>query len=265
MHQTLETRSSCALDKGERYVLPVGMDPTEWVLRHGLWLHTRLRPQWQKRAITYGHIFKEFDKDPNHAGLGAFNISINKPPTIVTCQLGFKKSTPVDSHPGNVFHAHILNLICHPCLIRLCIHRLKKRCLFYHSNLTACLAKLRGRSWEDIHWMPILYIYKRGRLKGVTQQQYVFFGPTVILLVFLSFSRFICHEEFKFHIFLCQLWKGLSAGAYTPVCQGATGSQWQYNLIFVLPSPDNPPSFLLGSPVMIWLKLHILFLARFCW
>lgn len=218
------------------------------ILRNGRWLHFMdLGLTDRKEQLLIVLFLKKFDKDPHRGGLGTFNISINKPSIVVTCQLWFKKSIPVDSHPGNVFHAHILNLICCPCFIRLCIHLLKKRCLFYHSNLTACLAKLIGRSLKDIHWMPILYIYKRGRFKGVTQKQYVF-CPTVILLVFLSFSGFICHEEFKFHIFFCQLWKGLSAGAYTTVCQEAYSTQWQYNLIFVLQSPDNPPlSFLQPS------------------
>lgn len=122
------------------------------ILKDGLWLHFMdLGPTERKEQLLIVIFFFKFDKDPHHGGLGTFNISINKPSTIVTCQVWFKKSTPVNSHPGNVFHAHILNLICHPCLIRLCIHLLKKRCLFYHSNLTACLAKLVGRSLEDIH------------------------------------------------------------------------------------------------------------------
>lgn len=50
-----------------------------------------------------------------------------------------------------------------------------------------------------------------------------------------SFSTAICHEEFKFHIFICQLRKGLSAEAYTTVCQKARGPWWQYALTFVLP------------------------------
>jgi len=32
----------------------------------------------------------------------------------------------MEKHPGNIFHACILNLICHPCLLRLGIHLLEK-------------------------------------------------------------------------------------------------------------------------------------------
>lgn len=140
-----------ALDKGKKIDITTGKAKDINPKTQSLVTFHGLGPTDRKEQLLIVIFFKNFDKNPNHGGLGIFNISINKPSTIVICQLWFKKSTPADSHPGNIFHAHILNLICHPCFIRLCVHLLKKRCLFYHSNLTACLAKLIGRSLEDIH------------------------------------------------------------------------------------------------------------------
>lgn len=152
----------------------------------------------------------------------------------------FKKSTPVDSHPGNVFHTHILNLICHPCFVRLCIHLLKKRCLFYHSNLTACLAKLIGRSLEDIHWMPILYIYKRGRFKGVTQKQY-FFVP--LLSYWSSFHSadlsVMKNLSFIFSSVSCE--KACQLGLTLQFAKRPIAHNDNTILYLCSQSPDNPP------------------------
>lgn len=147
----------------------------------------------------------------------------------------------MEKHPGNVFQACILNLICHPCPLRLCIHLLwrKKKMLIWKKKnkkkpnplvwYKSLLVESQGEICSVLITKSRPARHKRGLYIGHSHPQP---GPVPSAS---SFSTAICHEEFKFHIFICQLRKGLSAEAYTTVCQKARGPWWQYALTFVLP------------------------------
>lgn len=62
---------------------------------------------------------------------------------MVTCQLWFTKSTPADSHSGNVFHAHILNLIC-PLLHKTLCSCAGEKMLILSFQLNSLLSKADG-------------------------------------------------------------------------------------------------------------------------
>lgn len=99
------------------------------------------------------------------------------------------------------------------------------------SAITVCLAK-----WESLKEKSIVCELQRAapccRHRACLCPSHP--QPSTVPLA-SSFSTAICHEEFKFHIFICQLRKGLSAEAYTTACQKAYSPCWQYALIFVLP------------------------------
>lgn len=144
----------------------------------------------------------------------------------------------METHPGNIFHARILNLIWHPCLLRLCWKKKKKDVGLKEkerekknnqSPLTVCTAKC-----ESLKAKFIVCELQRAAPRCTNRACICHSQPSTVPLA-SSFSTAICHEEFKFHIFVCQLRKGLSAEAYTTVCQKAYSPRWQYTLIFVLP------------------------------
>ena len=112
-----------------------------------------------------------------------------------------------------------------------CWSERKRRGKKSQSAITVCLAK-----WESLKEKRIVCELQRAAPCSRHRACICHSCPqpgTVPLAS--SFSTAICHEEFKFHIFVCQLRKGLSAEAYTTVCQKAYSPLWQYTLIFVLP------------------------------
>lgn len=142
----------------------------------------------------------------------------------------------MENHPGNIFHACILNLIWNPCLLRLCWKKdvdlkEKERGWKKQSSLTVCMAKCGSLKAKFIV-RELQRAAPRCTHRACTCPSRP--QPSTVPLA-SSFSTAICHEEFKFHIFVCQLRKGLSAEAYTTVCQKAYSPRWQYTLIFVLP------------------------------
>lgn len=196
----------------------------------------------RKEQSFQNTIFKNFDKACHHQGLSTVHKAVNNS--------SYNSSTLdwVERSDGEASRKHLsclhIKFNLPPLSLKTWHSPAEKEMLIWkkkecgggvgernQSAITVCLAK-----WESLKEKLIVCELQRAapRCRHRACICHSCPQPSTVPLA-SSFSTAICHEEFKFHIFICHLWKGLSAEAYTTVCQKANSPHWQYGLTFVLP------------------------------
>lgn len=175
----------------------------------------------------------------------------------------------MEKHPGNIFHACTLNLIFHPCLLRLGIHLLKKDVDLKEKERgknPVCYNSLLGKIGET--WGLNCVSYKEPSQAVDTGPVFVTLAPSPALSHWPLHSAQLSvmkNLSFIFSSVSCE--KACQLKLTLPFAKRPISHADNTLLYLCFQAPDNPLTFLLSSPVMMRLKLHILggFKSRFCW